>query len=163
MENIVALSLICFFLENTVVTEVYRTSFPNWVFVQMLTSQNVRFCKKISFVKREKSVTWISLNEIIRSFLNLSHSWDHRITQVGRDFRKSPNLTSDRVSCEVRPGYMGLYPVWILDSSICWLWVPSENERGWRTLIISNNQETTKWLCTHFGCYLDHLTACPLD
>lgn len=27
MENIVALSLICFFLENTVVTAVYRASF----------------------------------------------------------------------------------------------------------------------------------------
>lgn len=61
---------------------------------------------------------WISLNEIICSFLNLSHSWDHRITQVGRGFRRSPNLTSDRVSSEVRPGYMGLYPVWILDLSI---------------------------------------------
>lgn len=60
----------------------------------------------------EGNVTWINLDEIISSFLSLSSSQDHRRTQVGKDFREVMG-----VSCEVRPGYSGLYPVGIVDSS----------------------------------------------
>lgn len=60
----------------------------------------------------EGNVTWINLVKIISSFLSLSSSQDHRRTRVGKDFREIMGL-----SCEVRPGNSGLYPVGIVDSS----------------------------------------------
>lgn len=60
----------------------------------------------------EGNVTWINLVEIISSFLSLSSSEDHRRTRVGKDIKEVMG-----VSCEVRPGYSGLYAVGIVDSS----------------------------------------------
>lgn len=60
----------------------------------------------------ERNVTQIDSDEIISGFLSLSSSQDHSRTQVGKDFKEVMG-----VSCEVRPGYSGLYPVGIVDSS----------------------------------------------
>lgn len=60
----------------------------------------------------ERNVTQIDWDEIISGFLSLSSSQDHSRTQVGKDFKEVMG-----VSCEVRPGYSGLYPIGIVDSS----------------------------------------------
>lgn len=60
----------------------------------------------------ERNVTQIDSDEIISGFLSLSSSQDHSRTQVGKDFKEVMG-----VSCEVRPGYSGLYPIGIVDSS----------------------------------------------
>lgn len=60
----------------------------------------------------ERNVTQIDSDKIISGFLSLSSSQDHSRTQVGKDFKEVMG-----VSCEVRPGYSGLYPIGIVDSS----------------------------------------------
>lgn len=60
----------------------------------------------------ERNATQINLDKIISTFLSRLSSQDHRRTQVGKDFKEVMG-----VSCEVRPGYSGLYPVGIVDSS----------------------------------------------
>lgn len=100
-----------FFLEKLVKTKLCRISFTKLTSVQMLTCQNDRICKKKSALL-EGNVTQINLVKIISSFLSLSSSQDHRRAQIGKDFKDIMG-----VSCEVRPGYSGLYLIWIVHSS----------------------------------------------